>query len=191
MLVAVYRGVVHASSILVPVLVEVSSKPLTLAALCIVTGVYVAEELLRLKGKTVPLISEFTVKMSRPDERGRFITRPVFLAVGIILVLLVFPRNIAYASIVVGGIGDPVAACVGEEFGRRHVGRKSLEGFAAGTSAAFATTLILVSPIVGAIGSIAGMILELTGILDDNLTIPLGSGTAMLLASTLLAPVII
>lgn len=186
-----YRALIHISSILVPVVVEATSKPLTLAALCIVTAVYVGEELLRLRGRRVPLISKFTLKMSRPDERDHFIARPVSLAVGIILVLLLLPRNIAYASIAIVAIGDPVAAYVGEEFGRRHAGRKSWEGFAAGTWAAFALTLFLVSPIVGAIGSIAGMVLELTGILDDNLTIPLGSGTAMFLATALLAQVTI
>lgn len=189
MLAVNYRAFVHVSSILVPVLVEATSKPLTLAALCIVTAAYVAEELLRLRGKCVPLISKFTLKMSRPDERNHFISRPVFLAAGTILVLLLFPRNIAYASIAIVAIGDPVAAYVGGQFGRRHIGRESWEGFVAGTCAAFALTLFLVSPIVGAIGSIAGMVLELTGILDDNLTIPLGSGAAMFLATTLLAQV--
>jgi dolichol kinase len=190
-LAANYRALIHASSILVLVLVEVTSKALTLAALCMVTAAYVTEELLRLHGTCVPLISRFTLKMSRLNERNHFIARPVFLAVGIILVILLFPRNIAYASIAIVAIGDPVATCVGGEFGRRHFGRKSWEGFAAGTCAAFALTLFLVSPIVGAIGSIAGMILELTGILDDNVTIPLGSGIAMFLATALLAHVVI
>jgi dolichol kinase len=182
-----YRALVHASSILVPVLVEATSKPLTLAALCVVTVAYVAGELLRIRGRHVPLISSFTLKMSHPDERDHFIARPVFLAVGIILVLIIFPRNIAYASIAILAIGDPVAAHFGHHFGRRHVGRKSWEGFAAGTCAAYVVTLLVVSPIIGAVGSIVGMILELTGVLDDNLTIPLGSGAMMSLATVLLS----
>ena len=125
--------------------------------------------------------------MSRSNERNHFVTAPVFLAVGIILVLLIFPRNIAYASIVIVAVGDPLAAYVGGRFGRTHVGRKSLEGFAIGTFAAFALTLFLVPPSVGAIGSMVGMTLELAGILDDNLTIPLGSGTVMYLATIILA----
>jgi len=183
-----YRPLVHLSSILVPVLVEVTSKPLILAVLCAVTLGYVAEETLRLGGTPVPIISRFTLRMSRQDERSHFIAAPVFLAVGIILVLLLLPRNIAYASIVVVAIGDPVAAYVGGEHGRRRVGGKSLEGFAAGAFAAFLPTLMLVPPIVGAIGSITGLLLELIGGLDDNLTIPIGSGAAMLLTSALLVP---
>lgn len=181
-----YRPLVHLSSILVPVLVEVTSKPLILVALCGVTVGYVAEELLRLRGRPVPLISRFTLRMSRQDERSHFIAAPVFLAIGIILVLLLLPRNIAYASIVVAAIGDPVAAYVGGEHGQRRVGGKTWEGFAAGAFAAFMPTLILVPPIVGAIGSITGMLLELIGGIDDNLSIPIGSGAAMFLTSALL-----
>ena len=184
-----YRALIHASSILVPVLVEAASKLLTLVALCAVTAAYVVEELLRLRGRHVPLISPFTLKMSRPDERDHFIARPVFLAIGIVLALLLFPTNIAYASIAILAIGDPVAAYVGRHFGRCHVRSKSWEGFAAGTCAAYVPTLLVVSPIVGAVGSIVGMVLELVGILDDNLTIPLGSGAAMLLATALLTQV--
>jgi len=181
-----HRACIHACSILIPILVETTSRLLTMAALCVVTATYVAGELQRLRGRRVPLLSNFTLKLSRSNERNHFITPPVFLAVGIILVLLIFPRNIAYASIAIVAIGDPLAAYVGGRFGRRRVGRKSLEGFAIGTFAAFALTLFLVPPSIGAIGSIAGMILELAGVLDDNLTIPLGSGTAMYLATALL-----
>jgi len=181
-----YRPLVHLSSILVPVFVEATSKPLILAALCAVTIAYTVEELLRLRGRPVPLISRFTLSMSRGNESSHLVAAPVFLAVGIILVLLLFPRNIAYASIVVVAVGDPVAAYVGGEHGRRRVGAKSLEGFAAGAFAAFLPTLMLVPPAVGAIGSITGLLLELIPGIDDNLTIPVGSGAAMLLASMLL-----
>jgi len=182
-----HRQLVHLSSILVPLLVEVTSKPFVLAALCAVTLVYAAVELLRIRGRSVPLISQFTLRMSREDERSHFIAAPIFLAVGVILALLLFPRNIAYASIVVVAIGDPVAAYIGGEHGRRRVGGKTWEGFAAGAFAAFLPTLILVPPIVGAIGSITGMLLELIGGIDDNLTIPIGSGAAMFLTSAILA----
>ena len=185
-----YRALVHASSILVPTLVELTSKPLILAVLGAVTVAYIAQELLRLRERHVPLISRFTLKMSRQDERSHFVAAPVFLALGIILSLILFPRNIAYSSIAIVAIGDPVAAYVGRRFGRMHFRGKTWEGFAAGTLAAFAPTLLLVPPFIGALGSIVGMMLELSGIIQDNLAIPLSSGISMLLASMLLALVI-
>ena len=181
-----YRALVHTTSLLVPVLAEATSPPLTVVILCLMVVVYVAEEFLRLRGRHLPLASNFTIKMSRSNEKDHFITAPAFLAIGIILVLLVFPRSIAYASIVIVAVGDPLAGWVGGKFGRLHIGLKSLEGFAIGTLAAFSLTLFLVPASIGIIGSIVGMILELSGILDDNLTIPLGSGTVMYLATALL-----
>ena len=181
-----YRALVHVSSILVPVLVESTSKFLIIVGLVGVTSLYAGEELLRLRGWQVPLLSQFALKMSRPEERSHFIAAPVFLAIGVISALILFPKAIAYSSIAIVAIGDPVAAYVGRRFGRGHDG-KTWAGFAAGTLAAFTPTLLLVSPFVGAIGSIAGMILELSGVLQDNLTIPLGSGVAMLAATMVLA----
>jgi dolichol kinase len=185
-LAANHRAIIHASSILVPIIVETTTEFVTVAALCAITAAYIVEELLRLRGRCVPVISAFTLAMSRPDESDHLITSPIFLASGIILALILFPRNIAYASIAILAIGDPIAGYVGRKFGQRRVGSRSWEGFLAGTCAAFIPTVLIISPILGAIGSVVGMLLELTGILDDNLTIPLGSGVAILLATVLL-----
>jgi len=185
-LAANYRAIIHASSILVPFIVETTTKVVTVAALCAITATYIVEEVLRVRGRLVPVMSAFTLRMSCPDERDHLIASPIFLATGIILALILFPRNIAYASIAILAIGDPTAAYVGRKFGQRGVGRKSWEGFVAGTCVAFIPTVFFISPILGAIGSVVGMLLELTGILNDNLTIPLGSGVAMLLAAVLL-----
>lgn len=178
----VYRSLVHGCALLVPVLADATSKGLALAGLLLVTLLYVLEELLRLKGHNVPLMTKFTLKMSRPEERLGFIAKPIYLALGVIAALIVFPRSIAYASIVVVAVGDPVANYVGERFGRRHVGTKTWEGFLAGLITAFLGTLLFVSPIVGITGSIVGMLFELAGVLDDDLTIPISAGAAMILA---------
>ena len=185
-LLSAQRNLVHASALLVPVLVEATSKILIMAALSVLTAVYVLEEFLRLKGMNLPLMTQFTSKMSRPNEKAHFITRPAYLACGVILALLLFPKSVAYASIVIVAIGDPIAGYVGGKFGQRRIGRKSLEGFIAGFVTAFLTTLLVIAPILGAIGSIAGMLIELTGIWDDNFMIPVGAGIAMIAANSVL-----
>jgi dolichol kinase len=184
-LAANYRSIIHASSILVPIMVEVTSELATAIALCTITTAYALAELLRLRGRPVPVLSTFTLAMSRPEERSHLIAKPIFLAAGIIITLVLFPRNIAYASIVIPAIGDPIAAYVGSRFGRRRVGSRSWEGFVAGTCAVYVPTVFIISPILGAVGSVVGMLMELTGIFDDNLTIPLGSGVAMWVAMML------
>jgi dolichol kinase len=65
------------------------------------------------------------------------------------------------------------------------VKQKTLDGFAAGLIVSFAVALVWVPPYLALIGSVAGMLLELLGTFDDNLTIPIGAGLAMLIVSIL------
>ena len=178
------RKLVHLSALFVPVLTEVTSKTVVLTAICIIAIVYTLEELLRLKGRRLPIITSFTLRMSRPEETVRFIIRPIYLAVGIILTLVFFPSGIAYASICIVAVGDPVAAYVGGKVGRRPVRqKKTLEGSVAGFIASFLVASIIVSPVVALVGSAGAMLMELLDIPDDNLTMPIAAGALMMLAT--------
>ena len=178
------RKAVHLLALLVPPVCELTSKPLVVAALSIITVAYFLEEVLRLKGHSLPVITPFTLKLSRPEERTSFIIRPAYLAIGIILALVLYPSMIAYASICVGAVGDPTAAMVGARFGhRRIVRRKTVEGFAAGLAAAFLLASFLVSPFIALVGAVGAMIMELVDVPDDNLTMPVVAGALMTLAT--------
>jgi dolichol kinase len=120
--------------------------------------------------------------MSREPERDHFITAPLHLAAGVILALLIFPRNVAYASIAVVAAGDPVAALVGTRFGRIHIKEKTVEGFLAGTVASTLIASLAVPLYLASIGAVAGMLLELSDVFEDNLTVPIGAGLCMLIA---------
>jgi len=124
--------------------------------------------------------------MAEPGERGRFIARPVYLALGVMLAMLLFPKHIAYASIGIVAVGDPVAAYVGGKFGRRHIRRnKTLEGSMAGLVLSFILASLMVSPISALVGAPAAMLMELLDFPDDNLTMPIAAGAMMLLAAPL------
>jgi dolichol kinase len=115
--------------------------------------------------------------MSRTDERTRFVVRPIYLAVGVILAMVLFPTRIAYASIAIVAVGDPVAAYVGGGFGRRHIRRKkTVEGLMAGFIASFLAASLIVYPFAALVGSIGAMAMELLDIPDDNLTMPIAAG---------------
>jgi len=190
MLASRFRTGIHASALLIPFIVEATSKPIVVAALVATTVVYILSEALRLRAKNVPLITRFTLAMSREDESPHLVVAPIYLAVGVVLSLLVFPKNIAYASITIAAVGDPVASYVGGKLGRIHVRKKTLEGFTAGLIASFAVALFWVPPHLALAGSVTGMLLELLGVLDDNLAIPIGAGSAMLI-TTILWPFIL
>jgi len=122
--------------------------------------------------------------MSRPEETPRFIIRPIYLAVGIILALVLFPTRIAYASICIVAVGDPVAAYVGRKVGRTPVRKKkTLEGLAAGFMASFLLASLIVYPVVALVGSAGAILMELLDIPDDNLTMPIAAGALMMLAT--------
>jgi len=178
-----WRTAVHASALLVPVASEITSKSVVTVALTAVTVLYVLSEAVRLRGGQVPLMTWFTMRMRNDSEGARFIVSPLCLAVGIILSLALFPADIAYASISVVAVGDPAAYYAGERFGRVTVRGKTLEGFAAGLVASFLIASLWVSPSLSLVGSLSGMLLELAGILNDNLTVPIGAGSMMLLVS--------
>lgn len=180
-----FRSAVHASALLIPFIVEVTSKSTAVIVLVATIAVYILSEALRLRAKSVPLITRFTLVMSREDESPGLVLAPIYLAIGVVLSLLAFPKNIAYASITIVAVGDPVASYVGRKLGRIHVRQKTLEGFAAGWLVSFAAALLWVSPHLALIGSVTGMLFELLGLLDDNLTIPIGAGSAMLITSIL------
>jgi dolichol kinase len=178
------RKIVHLSALLVPILIEITSKPLILAALALITIVFTLEEVLRLRGHPVPIITPFTLRMSRPEETAGLIVRPIYLAGGIILALLLFPRIISYASIGIAAVGDPAAAYFGGKYGRRRLtGRKTLEGSIAGLIAALFLASLIVSPLVALAGSAGAMVMEVIRIPDDNLTMPIAAGALMTLAS--------
>jgi dolichol kinase len=181
------RKTVHLSALLVPALSEITSKSVVLITLSILMLVYMLEEVLRLRGVSLPFMTPFTLRMSRPEERASFIVRPIYLALGIILTLIVYPSVIAYASICIGAIGDPVAAIVGSTYGsRRIIRRKTIEGFLAGLGASFLAASLLVSPFLALIGAIGGMLMELLDVPDDNLTMPIVAGALMILLTLVL-----
>lgn len=180
------RKIVHLLALLVPLVSELTSKPFVLAALSIITIVYVLGEVLRLKGHSLPIITSFTLKMSRPEERTRFIIRPAYFAIGIILALVLYPSAIAYASICIVAVGDSVAAIVGERFGRRRiVRRKTVEGSAAGLAAAFLLASFFVSPYIALLGAVGAMVMELLDVPDDNLTMPVVAGALMTIVTVI------
>jgi dolichol kinase len=185
MLASRFRTAMHASALLIPLIAEVTSESTVVVALVATTAAYILSEALRLRAKNVPLITRFTLVMSREDESSHLVVAPIYLAVGVVLSLLVFPKNIAYASITIVAVGDPVASFVGRRLGRIHVSQKTVEGFAGGLIVSFAAALLWVPPHLALVGSAAGMLFELLGLLDDNLTIPIGAGSVMLIAAIL------
>ncbi len=157
-----------------------------------VAALFVVGETLRL---LVPAVNRWLMSLVSPAARAfkdREAARPIgttFFVLGALLSFVIFPRDVAIAALFYSAVGDVAAATVGERFGRTRIGGKSLEGSAAFLGSALVVGAILVLAglrlgwITVAVGALAAALVELlpSPLVDDNLTIPLVSGAAMVL----------
>ena len=112
-----------------------------------------------------------------------------FYAVSLFVTVLLFDPRIAMGAIISLAVGDPVAGIVGTIFGRIRLKGKAVEGAIANLTASFfLINLLVTSPLVAFAGAAAGAIVEITHIpkVDDNLSIPIVSGLAMTIVSSLI-----
>jgi len=151
----------------------------------VVTLAYIISELSRMLGVNIPIVSTITWNATLKPEVYEFVTAPIFFAFGIMLALLLFPAPINYASIAVFTLGDGFATIFGKTIGK-HVfpynkGKKA-EGTIFGFLFALLGALVFVNPLRAILGAATAMIIEtLPTPINDNLTIPLAAGLAMLL----------
>ncbi|MBW2981801.1 SEC59/DGK1/VTE5 family protein [Candidatus Woesearchaeota archaeon] len=159
--------------------------PLFLIILLIVGGLGC---LLSLK-YNVPIINFLLKHFERPEDMKVFPGKGSFFYVlSVLLVLVLFDKDIAMASIIIMALGDSIAPLVGQYYGKiKHPlsDKKFLEGTLAGGIAAFLGALIFISPVEAVFASIAAMIaeginLKFSGIsVNDNISMPLTAGAVI------------
>ena len=186
----ILRKAIHISGFAVPfACVQLSNASLVSTALFLVTIVYAASEIARTKGTNFPVFSTITRKAAASNpEINHFVTAPISFATGILLTLLIFPTNIAYASIAVVTLGDGFACIFGKIFGKTSLffnRKKKLEGTICGFTCAFLGATLFVIPLKALVAAAAGMLAEcLPTPIDDNLVTPLAAGAAIILLSS-------
>ncbi len=151
-----------------------------------------AADVLRLK---LPAINRFIFSkfrtFIRDNEENKLTGTPAYV-LGIGLSLYLFRPAIATAAICFLAFGDVAATTIGERYGRTKIGNKSMEGSIAFVVVAVAAGLLL--PLAGihvmhgiiVTGAIVAAGVELLPLpVNDNLVIPLVSGSAMTLVSAI------
>ena len=128
--------------------------------------------------------------MIRPHEESGDFTGATYILGTFCACVALFDKPIAVAALAFIIVGDTFAALIGRRFGRHFFGRKSLEG----SLACLAGTLLVagltpqLSFTVAAFGAVVAAITEaLSGRIDDNVTVPLISGTMMTLLTRIIA----
>ncbi|MFA5174190.1 MAG: hypothetical protein WC438_03335 [Candidatus Pacearchaeota archaeon] len=159
----------------------------------LITGIFVS--LLSIKFK-IPIISFFLNNFDRHKDKIKLPGRGIIFAVaGSLLVLELFPRDIALASISILIFADPISHLIGRFLGKTKSlinNNKNIEGNIAGALVSSLIAMFFVPFCYAIAGALTAMLFELLVIkiqdiqLDDNLIIPLSAGTIMYLMQILI-----
>ncbi len=143
----------------------------------------------------IPIIYWFLKKFERRSELKKLPGKgPILFFAGVLLAIKLFPKDIALASIAILAFGDSASHLVGKYFGTiKHPlsSKKVLEGSLAGLVFGFITAMFFVNPLEAFVAAMAGTIIEVLEIevnkklVDDNVTVPLAAGTAVLILRTI------
>lgn len=181
-----YRKLTHLFALVIPGFYYVFgwSRGTMLFILLPVTIIIILMDISRLKGwKFYNLFRWMVSKMVRSNEKKGNFTGAFYILIASCIVVAIFAKPIALAALTFIIIGDPAAVLVGRSFGKhRHCGQKTVEG-----SLAFLVVTIpvgLLAPglplAVGLTGAFVAAITEgVSGPVDDNMSVPLISGTVM------------
>jgi len=184
----ILRLAIHMSGFTIPFMCTYFLNHYLIAILIsIVTSLYIISELARMMRITFPIITSITTRAAVKLELYEFTTAPIFYAFGIILSLIIFPPQFAYASIAILTLGDGAASLFGKKFGKTSYPfnkAKNLEGSIFGFIFALSGAVFFIDPIRAFIAAMVGMLAECLPMpLDDNLTIPLTAGSILMMLS--------
>ncbi|MEE9198248.1 MAG: hypothetical protein V3U26_00465 [Dehalococcoidia bacterium] len=175
------------SGCLFPVLIFVLSREPVVALAVVAVVASLTLEVARWRSATINhwFLAWFSVLLKK-EESTRWLAS-TYLLIATLAAILLFDAHIAALALLFLAIGDPLAALVGERFGRIRIGRKSLEGTLTFLGASLLVGGVLVaggvevSYSIALAGAAVAALVELMPLpTDDNLTVPLAAGGVMM-----------
>jgi dolichol kinase len=184
--VEITRKIVHLATLSIPVGYAFLSEKTALIVLVPLFLAFLFVDLLRQYHQGTASLFEkyFFGNVLRERERDAFMGSTYFLFSSVLTILL-FPKPIAIASLLILILSDTSAALIGKGIGKHRVFGKTVEG-----SAAFLICSLLIvwlypglDRFSGTLASVGATLIELLPVrLDDNLTIPLVASGIMFFA---------
>ena len=152
------------------------------ALLAVLLAGLLAFDVARLKSPALNALF-FRLFPSLASERERTnVASSSWYVLGLILVLSIFPLDVAVPAILVLGLADPAASTIGRLWGRRRIGKGTWLGTAVFVAVAFAV-LAPTAHVGAARALVAALLVAAVEILpwrvDDNLSVPLAAGAAL------------
>ena len=184
--VEIKRKIVHLATLIIPVGYALSSEESVILFLVPFFLALLSVDFLRHFHLGMASLFEkyFFRRVLREEEKATFMGSTYFIF-STILTILLFPKSIAIASILILILSDTAAALVGKWIGRIKIFGKTLEG-----SMAFLLTSLLIiwaypnlNRFSGSLAALGATLIEVLPIkVSDNLTIPLVAGAIMFFA---------
>jgi dolichol kinase len=181
--VEIKRKIVHLATLVVPVGYILTSEEVVLTFLVPFFLCFLTVDLLRHfhSGLASLFRKYFFGRVLREEEKPTLMGSTYFLF-STILTILLFPKSIAIASLLILIVADTAAALVGRGIGRISIFGKTLEG----SLAFFFSSLLIVwiypnlNRFSGSLAALGATVIEILPIkVNDNLTIPLVAGAIM------------
>jgi len=181
--VEITRKIVHLTTLIIPVGYAFTSEETVLLFLVPFFLCYLSVDLLRhFHAGMASLFRKYFFGIVLREEEKPTLMGSTYFLFSSILTILLFPKPIAIASLLILILSDTAAALVGKGIGKIPIYRKTLEG----AIAFFFSSLLIVwiypdlDRFSGILAALGATVIETLPIpLDDNLTIPLIAGTIM------------
>lgn len=186
------RKAIHIASMGIPIFAYFLDRVDSVLILSILFGISLIADIERFRSGFVgDFIRRYFNFMIRPHEKnskgGMYaLTGSTWMLLSAIITFAIFPKPVAVAAFSMLILCDTAAALIGRRYGRIRFGpkQKSVEG-----TLAFFITGILISLVTprlpieaGIVGALVAAIAEALPIpLDDNFSVPLSAGAAMML----------
>ncbi len=196
----VVRKAIHMCSLSIPIIYYFISKEQALWLLIPITSTFLVIDVARHYSEIISrwFYSWFRWLLRKHEQDGssKRLSGATNVLLSACFCVLVFPKIITINAFAILIVSDTTSALIGRRFGKQRFFKKSLEG-----SLAFfisALIVVLIAPkverlgmeyAIGAFASAVGAIVEaLSGLIDDNISIPISIGFTMWLLYWLLLP---
>lgn len=194
------RKAIHMCSLSIPIIYYFLSKAQALWLLIPITAAFLAVDIARhhfeLVSRWFYRWFSWLLRKHEQDGSSKRLSGATNVLLSACFCVLVFPKIITINAFSILIVSDTTSALIGRRFGKRRFFKKSLEGSLAFFVSAVIVVLIAPklenSPLEYAIGTFAsavGAIVEAaSGVIDDNISIPISIGFTMWLLYGLLLP---
>jgi len=171
---------------LFPLLALVVPQWIIILAAATGTGVSIVLEISRHRSRRVNdwFTNRFSVLLKESESSQ--ILGSTYLLAATLLAFLLFDRDVAVLALLFLAVGDPMAALVGERYGRARIIKKSVEGSLAFVAGAALVGWVLIAGgldislwVVMSGAAVAALVELLSLPPDDNITVPLVAGAVM------------